>query len=613
MSRTALLAALSVALTFGSQALAADAEASPAKQVNIGDTIENFGFRDIRYLGRAFSDLGQRQAYVVIFTTLDCPVVQRYMPRIKELEAAYRDRGVQFVSINVGPNDAIREVAYQAVRADLPFPHVKDFDGEAVRALGVTRVPQVAVLDADRKLRYRGRIDSQYRTGGVQPGTGREDLKLALDAVLSGAEVELTETPVDGCLITLAASLPAIENVTYAEHVGPILQNRCEMCHRPNSTGPFNLLTYDDAVSHAEMIAEVVREQRMPPCYASIEQAAEIVNRQELTAQERDLVIAWCRGDRAAGDLSKAPQPRQYPDTKWVIGEPDLVVTMQKAIKIPADGIIPYKYVFLPQKFEHDTWVTGVQIMPGNAKAVHHCNLACIQPGGGYADAEFLTGYVPGGDPFVTDPGDGFCIKKGSILVLQIHYVTTGEATTDQTSVGIRYCRGKVDRQVHHFRVTTGDFAITPGDPHHRVASVRTLPADSTGIGMFSHMHVRGKDMTFLAHYPDGRQETILAIPNYSFDWQMAYRWAPGQKKFPAGTQIEVIAHYDNSAFNPYNPDPTATVKEGDQTFEEMMYGFFFYTEDNQKLNLVIDPSNGKGTPANETAATPTSDTQASF
>ena len=247
--------------------------------------------------------------------------------------------------------------------------------------------------------------------------------------------------------------------------------------------------------------------------------------------------------------------------------------------------------------FSEDTWVQGVEILPGDRRVVHHANLAAVKVGGAnYTDANFITGFVPGGEAMTLSPGLGFMIPKGSVLVLQSHYVTVGEEVEDVTRVGLRFARGRIEKQLKHFRVTTGDFSIPPGDPHHRVVATRTLENDSTGIGMFVHMHLRGKDMTFYAHRPDGVTETLLSVPNYNFDWQLPYRWADGAQKFPAGTKIECVAHYDNSAFNPYNPDATKTVREGQQTFEEMMYGFFFYTEDDEYLNIEVDPKTGHQT-----------------
>ncbi|MBX3412113.1 MAG: redoxin family protein [Pirellulales bacterium] len=599
-----LLAAIGTTLLLAASASAVERKPETPK-VSIGDKVGSFTFKDIRFLPRTLSDLGEKKAYVIVFTTLDCPLVQRYLPRVKELEAKYRDQDVQFVALNVGPKDKLIEVAQQGLDYDLPFHIGKDFDGEAVRALGVERTPEVVVLDGAGVLKYRGRIDSQFRLGGENANAGRQDLEAALEDVLAGRDVKIAETPVDGCRITPGKIKTPVEQVTYSEHIAPLMQQYCQECHRPGTTAPFSLLDYDDADGNAEMIAEVVREQRMPPLYAS-EQHGHFSNRVEMKPEEIELILAWASGSREKGDAAKLPPPREFAQTEWQIGEPDVVYTIPKKVKVPATGIVAYKYIFLPHVFEHDTWVQGIEILPGNPRIVHHANLAAVnlrasmnkgKAGAGDTDNEaaFITGYVPGGVPMVLDPGTAFKIPKGSVLVLQSHYVTTGkEGEEDETRVGLVYAKGTIQKEVKHFRVTTGNFAIPPGDAHHRVVAQRTLDCDATGLGMFVHMHVRGKDMTFLAHYPDGRTENILSVPNYNFDWQLAYRWPTDYARFPKGTKIECIAHYDNSAFNPYNPDPAATVREGQQTHEEMMYGFFFYMDDAEYLNLEVDPKTGE-------------------
>ncbi|MBI2823855.1 MAG: redoxin family protein [Planctomycetia bacterium] len=570
-----------------------DASAAQVAPVAIGGQVADVTFKDIRYAAHNLKDFGEKKAYVVVFTTLDCPVVKRYLPRVVELEKAYRNRDVQFVSMNVGPNDPMVEVAYQALQVDAEFPFCKDFDGDVARAMGADRTPQVVVLDGDRKLRYRGRIDSQFRVGGVKPDTGREDLKEAIEDVLAGREVKVAETPVDGCPITFAKVTPPAKPVTFAEDVAAVLQKNCQECHRPNAEGPFALLSYEDAVDHAETIAEVVKEQRMPPLYAS-RQHGDFVNLRGLSPEERTLILNWVAGGRQQGDLAKMPPTPKWPDNRWLIGEPDLVVQMPNRVELPATGYVKYKYVVLPHRFEEDTWITACQILPENKSALHHCNMAYIDPiKGKYSDAQFITGQVPGGIPMILDKGVGFMIPKGNVLVLQIHYVTTGEPTTDQSSVGFVFAKEPIKKQLKHFRCHNGTFAIPPGDGAHLVEAKRTFAKDSTLVGMFSHMHLRGKDMIFNAIYPGGEKETLLAVPNYSFDWQMSYVWRPGAKKFPKDTVVDVTAHFDNSSFNPYNPDPTVTVKEGDQTFEEMMYGFVFYTEDDENLNIAVDPKTG--------------------
>jgi hypothetical protein len=178
--------------------------------------------------------------------------------------------------------------------------------------------------------------------------------------------------------------------------------------------------------------------------------------------------------------------------------------------------------------------------------------------------------------------------------VLQIHYVTTGKEEKCKISVGFKYAGGTIQKQLHHILLADYKFAIPPEAPAHPVGASKVVDCDADGIALFVHMHLRGRDMTFKATRPDGKTETLLVVPNYSFDWQMPYRWKDGAMKFPKGTRLECLAHYDNSKFNPYNPDAKATVKEGDQTKDEMLNGFIFFTDANEKLNIDVDPKTGR-------------------
>ncbi len=345
------------------------------------------------------------------------------------------------------------------------------------------------------------------------------------------------------------------------------------------------------------MVAEVVRDQRMPPWYAD-PKYGHFINAPGMTADERDKVVAWVNADCPAGDEARAPAPRVFAKTEWRIGEPDLKVTMNAPEKIPAQGFIPYKYVVLPHVFKEDTYVSAIEILPHNRKVVHHCNMAYVSVAkmkGG--DDTFITGYVPGGQPMdlrpqqPSDPEVAYKIPGGSTLVLQIHYTTTGKEEQSLISVGFRYPQKGVDKISHHFVLDPHDIAIPPGDPMWRMSAAKTIPQSATLLGMFTHMHVRGRDMTFIAEYPDGKRDTLLEIPNFNFNWQLAYLC---RNRLPAGTKIEAVAHFDNSRFNPYNPDPTRTVPYGPQTYDEMFNGFVFWTNDDEDLKLNIDAKTGR-------------------
>jgi thiol-disulfide isomerase/thioredoxin len=556
----------------------------------VGDRVGKLKFTDIRYLPRTLDDFGTKKAYVLVFINTSCPLAERYLPTLRAIEQDYRDQEVQLVAVNAAEEDSVVAMATQAVGHDAEFPFVKDPGAAAARALGVRRTPEAVVLDADKRLRYRGRIDDQYRLGGVRKEPTRRDLRDAIDAVLAGRPVANPETEVDGCPITFPQPRKAKE-LTYAEHVAPVLSKHCWECHKSGGSAPFSLTSYKAASARADALAEVVADQRMPPWFARHD-FGPFVNRRGLSDEERQTVIDWARSGAAAGDLAKAPAAPVAAEGEWLIGTPDLVLKSSE-LELPAEGDIPYKYVVLPHVFTEDTWIQAAQILPGNARVLHHANMAFANLAEGVNESNFVTGYVPGGEPMNLDDGLAFRIPAGSVLALQIHFVATGKPEKCRVSVGLRYPRAVVQKRLRHMQLADTRFAIPPGAPAHKVSAARVLDCDAVGVGMFAHMHLRGKDMTFTARLPDGKSETLLVIPNYSFSWQLPYRWEPGKKQWPKGTRLECVAHFDNSPFNPYNPNPRATVRFGQQTHQEMMYGFFFYTDAAEQLGLRVDPKTG--------------------
>lgn len=567
---------------------AADARADDP--VKIGDRVGKLRFTDIRSLPRTLDDFGAKKAFVLVFTNTSCPLAQRYLPTLQAIDHDYRGKGVQVIAVNSAPDDSLIAMATQAVRHETEFPFVKDFDGSCARALGARRTPEAVLLDGEKRLRYRGRINDQYRLGGNRPAPTTHELKDALDAVLTGGKVATPETEVDGCPITLPKPPKPVE-VTYAEHVAPILRKHCWECHRAGGSAPFALTSHKQAAARADAIAEVITDQRMPPWFASHE-FGPFLNRRGLTDEERTTVTHWASSGAAPGDLRKAPPAPVEPATRWLIGEPDLVLKTT-AFELPARGDIPYKHTVLAHVFTEDTWIQGAQITSDNPRALHHCNMAFANLTEGFNEANFITGQVPGGEAMTLDDGIAFRIPKGSVLGLQMHFVSTGKPEKCRVTVGLRYPRVPVHKRLRHIQLMDRRFAIPPGAPAHKVTASHVLDRDIIGVGLFSHMHLRGKDMTFTARRPDGQLDTLLIIPNYNFSWQIPYHWEPGKVRLSKGTRLDCVAHFDNSTFNPYNPDPKATVRFGPQTYHEMMYGFFFYTDANEMLDLHVNPKTG--------------------
>lgn len=571
------------------------AAAEPSRPA-IGSTIGELKFKDIRSLPRTLTEVGPARAYVLLFTTTECPIVRRVIPRVVELERQFRDQQVQFVAVNVGANDSIRLAAAQAIDFEAPFPFVKDVDLSCAAALGVERTPTAVVLDGERKLVYRGRVDDQHRLGGARPRASRSDLAEAIREVLQGKAVSVAETPVDGCLITEPVDFQAdAPPPTFHKDIAPILYKRCASCHREGTAAPFSLLTYDDAAAHAEMLVEVVVDGRMPP-WSAHPKIGKFQNDPSLTKEETSLLTRWVKTGRKAGDPADAPASPEPPQSEWRIGEPDRIITTVENFEIQATGYVDYIYTVLPVVFVEDTWIEAVEVKPDNPRVVHHCNMAYLtQDGGG--DRTFITGHVPGGPPLdsaTLDNGTAMRLPRFSTLGLEIHFTPTGQEERCRISVGLRFPKRTVHKELRHFLLDPRKLAIPPGDGGYAVHSGRKIDRDSTLLGLFAHMHLRGKDATFYARLPDKSRKTLLQIPTYNFDWQLGYEIAPDLVKLPAGTRIESTVHFDNSKFNPYNPDPTRTVPWGMQTFDEMFNGFGFYVHDDEDLNLEVDPANGQ-------------------
>lgn len=577
--------------------LAASLAAAKAQETSpkLGDKFEDLRFKDIRGLQRALADFGKKRAYVLVFTTTHCPLVKRTLPKLTALEAKFAPQEVQFVAVNVGADDTLRLIAAQAIEYEAAFPFVKDGDLSCAKRLGVQRTPEVALLDGERRLVYRGRVDDQLRLGGARPEPMRHDLEAALEELLAGKAVSVPSTPVDGCLITppepFDKSRPA---PTFYKDVAPIVYERCVKCHRAGAAAPFTLLSYEDASAHAEMIAEVVTDERMPPWYAH-PQHGKFANDPSLTPQQRETILHWVRSGRARGNPEDAPPPPEFAATKWRIGEPDLVITMLEQHDIPATGFLPYKQVLLPHIFLRETWLEAIEILPDNPQVVHHANLAYVTAQGAGVET-FITGHVPGGQPMdlgQAKNGVAYRIPQFAGLGLQIHYTTTGKPEKCRFSIGLRFPRRVVEKKLHHFLLDPRRFKIPPEHGAYALRASQKMEQDITLLGLFTHMHLRGKDMTFYAEPPGEPKRTLLQIPNYNFEWQLGYEIEAGAVRLPKGTILEAVAHYDNSVFNPYNPDAKRTVPYGLQSYDEMFNGYGFYTVDDEQLSITIDPKTG--------------------
>jgi hypothetical protein len=392
------------------------------------------------------------------------------------------------------------------------------------------------------------------------------------------------------------ASEPAAAAPTFTKDVAPILYNRCATCHRPEEMAPMSLLTYDDVRPWAKAIKRRVVAREMPPWFADPAHGA-FANDPRLPQSEVDTIAAWVDAGAPKGNDKDLPAAPTFA-AGWTIGQPDVVLSMTDSYAVPAEGTVPYLYFSVPTNFTEDKWVQSVEIRPGNRKVVHHVIISIVdgerfkaspipqgsaRPGRVNVVTDQLAGTTPNRPGLTFPAGTARLVKAGSVLVFQMHYTPNGEAAADKTSVGIVFAKTPPQKSVQTALAVNNSFVIPAGAPSHEVKSTFTTGEDIKILSFMPHMHFRGKDFKYTATYPDGRSEVLLNVPNYDFNWQLTYL-LKDPVSLPKGTRIDCVAHFDNSPANKANPDPKQDVRWGDQTWEEMMIGWFSYTRDAEQL-----------------------------
>jgi hypothetical protein len=408
------------------------------------------------------------------------------------------------------------------------------------------------------------------------------------------------------CLLLSVCALPLASAATvkstapaYHKEIEPILQRRCQGCHRPGEAAPFSMLTYKETRPWAKAMKQAAVSRKMPPWMAD-EGVGNWKNNASLTASELDVLVRWADAGAPEGDAKDAPKPVEFVEG-WNIGKPDAVFEMPEPFDVPAQGTIEYQWVVLPTGFTEDKWISAFEVRPGDRSVVHHVIAFYRKPGSKWlADAKpgiptpkasgspetgmsdgSLGGFAPGIPPRSLAPGRAMLLPAGSDIVLQLHYTASGKAAKDRTKFGIIFAKEAPKERFYGLAVVNGKFVIPPGEPNYRVDAEFTLDRDTKVIDFTPHMHLRGKAFEYRAVLPDGTVEDLLKISRYDFNWQLTYE--PSEERvFPAGTKIQGSAWFDNSPNNPFNPDPKAEVRFGDQTWDEMMVGF---------LSVAIDPS----------------------
>ena len=374
---------------------------------------------------------------------------------------------------------------------------------------------------------------------------------------------------------------------TFNKDVAPIMYKNCVSCHRSGEIGPMSLVTYKEVRPWARAVREKVATRQMPPWHPD-PHYGEWDGDRRLSQKEVDTIVAWVDGGAKEGDAKDLAPPPTFP-SGWQIGEPDMIFQMPTEFRVPAQGAVEYQYFAVPTNFKEDRYVTAMEARAGNLSVVHHAVIYIREPGMQLGQARgskrfdigagILGALSPGMTPFKAQPGSAKLIKAGSELIFQMHYTPNGKEEKDRSYVGLKFAKGPVNKVITTTAAFDIRFVIPAGAPNYEVKASYEFEEDAQVVSFMPHMHLRGKDVVYRAFYPDGRSEVLLSIPRYDFNWQVYY-YPKKPLMMPKGTRIEAVAHFDNSSNNPLNPDPTKAVRFGEQTWDEMMNGFFDFVVD---------------------------------
>jgi len=382
----------------------------------------------------------------------------------------------------------------------------------------------------------------------------------------------------------IASAADAPKTPTFTKDIAPIFQEKCEACHRPDSIAPMSLKTFSEVRPWVRSIKSRVEARNMPPWQIDRSVGVQkFKNDRSLSDDQYATVMKWIEAGAPQGDPKDMPTPPRFTEG-WQLGEPDMVVELPE-VRIPATGTDYFPTPSLTLDLKEDRWIRAIEIRPSNRAITHHsvifsANLSAMGAMSSTGMFDVLGVWAVGTPPTVYPEGTGRWVRKGQMLRTNLHYHPNGTPQVDRTRVGLYFGKGEMKKEVAAALAGNVTFSIPPNAPNFELRSVYMVDQDINIVSFFPHMHLRGKDMKMTATFPDGRQQTLLNVPAYDFNWQLFY-YPKTKVPLPRGTRVDLVAHYDNSAANKHNPDPSRAVTFGEaSTTSEMMFGMFEFTAD---------------------------------
>ncbi len=557
-----------------------------------GERVDNFVLLDQHGQSHELYYLSDARAVVLMVQGNGCTIVRNALPTLQEIRSDYAAQRVEFLLINSNLQDDRATILAESQTFGIEFPILVDEAQLIGESLGFVRTAEVIVIDPDDwTIAYRGPIDDRLGYETQKPKAKEHYLRDALDAVLDGEQVAPAKRDTVGCLINFPERGPREHaSISYAETIAPLLVENCVPCHREGGIGPWAMTSYAMVHGFAPMIREVIRTQRMPPWHAD-PHIGDFKDDRGLSVAQMQTLVHWIEAGAPRGDgrdpLEDAAK-RKWID--WPLGQPDLIVEIP-VFDVPATGVIDYQYPVVASGLKEGVWVQATQVLPGDRSVVHHV-IAGFDTGdrirGSAVFRNHLATYAPGVEPHRYPEDSGIYVPAGAHFVFQMHYTPSGKATTDASRVGLYFVHEPPTHFLRHRAMIDPTIRIPAHAKAHTDSVYYLFQRDVVLYGLFPHAHYRGRASSFTAIYPDGREERLLSVPRYDFNWQRFYDFTE-PKALPAGTRLVHTTTWDNSAQNPANPDPAREVTWGLQSFDEMLYGAFTFRYVGEDPSAPID------------------------
>lgn len=550
---------------------------------NASERISDFSLVD--HEGRFFqlSRFLDQKAIVLVAYDDASRDARRAASTLADLADDYADQNVTFAIMNVtaeSDKNVIRDIA-ESRKIDLRI--LMDETQLVSEELGLSRVAEAVILDPVAKsLVYRGPLSKNLAEGSRSDRNSATYVEGALAAMLSGEEIPATQLASKGDLIEFSVKEAHLDSLSYANDIAPILEERCVTCHQEGGIAPFAMSSLQMVQGWSPMIRETLITKRMPPGQIDAEYVDTFHDVYHITTEETQKLVHWIDNGSKSTDSVDPLMEVAITPVKWLNGEPDIIIDIPEQ-QIPATGVQDYRNLMVPLELEEDIWVKAVEFEAGDTTVLHHIIAFSYGPDG-VNEFEILNqgiglgAYAPGNELNLYPEGAGYPLKAGGGLMLQMHYTTSGKEAVDASQIGLYLWDEEPERPILGGSAADLDILIPPNENNHEMVASKKFRKDSYLTMVGPHMHYRGSDANFKLVYPDGTEEEILNVPNYQFNWQKTYDFKE-PKFMPAGTEMVFRATFDNSSNNPFNPDPTAEITWGEQTWQEMFFGFFRYVE----------------------------------